>query len=631
MMKAYLIKLLPLIVLYFSSLSTSFSQVIFEANFDSGNLQSVTTTDSINFTVRVNADIVGRWFYFKMKNVKNRYVSVTIQNSDATRPMYSYDNRNWMRFTELESPQRNVFRKTYTQDSVYVAYYVPYSVTQLNEKINQLNNNPFVKIDTIGYSEQNRPLVVLTLTDFTVPDSLKYYLWAHGRTHPSETPSSYHLDGMINYFISNDDVASFLRTKIKWIILPFINPDGVYLGKSRVNANNVDLERSWNLSPAQTPKEVLNTKNYLQNILTKNRVHIALNMHSQVANYATFWLHTAASTSEYFYRKQLQFANLQSSNTDFIKPSDYSYSALQPYFPEGWMWANWGDQIMALTYETPYTRFSNGTWIDNSILSLFGKQTVYGIMEYLGINHPKRFIIDNENAIVSGNWNVSTSNSFWNYYGESFLYIMPNDFNQFVEWTSLQLNPGKYFVYAMWQDLATSATDAEYQISTSNYFKSKKVNQQQNGGLWNLLDSVLITNSDQIKVRLLSKGNGTITADAIRIIYSEAITDVEKEFGLIENFRLLQNFPNPFNNVTKIQFYILTNEQNPQTKERVTLKIYDILGREITTLKDEYVSSGMHEVVFNLSEQEKSLSSGVYFAKLTFKEQSKTIKMVYVK
>ncbi len=619
------------VIAYFIFLTPIFSQVIFEANFDSGNLQSVSTSDSINFTVRVNSDIVGRWFYFMMKNVKNKYVSVTIQNSDATRPMYSYDNKIWYRFTEIESPQRNVFRKTYSEDSVYVAYYVPYSVSQLIEKINSLGNNPFVKIDTIGFSEQNRPLMVLKLTDFTIPDSQKIFIWTHGRTHPSETPSSYHLDGMIDYFLSDDEIASFLRTKIVWLVLPFINPDGVFLGKSRVNANNIDLERSWNLSPEQTPKEVLFTKNYLQNILSRSRIHVALNMHSQVANYATFWIHTASSTSEYFYRKQLQFANLQSANSDFIKPSDYSYSNLQPYFPEGWMWANYGDQIMALTYETPYTKFSNGIWIDNSILNLFGKQTVYGIMEYLGLNHPKRFIIDNKDAIVSGNWNLSSSNSFWNYYGEDFLYILPNDFNQYVEWSSPQLIAGKYFVYAMWQDLATSATDAEYQIFSSNYFSRKKVNQQFNGGLWNLLDSLNLNESDQIKIRLLSKGNGTITADAIRIIYVGSISSNENEFFMPELILLHPNYPNPFNSSTLIRFNILNDSGSRQSKERVTLKIYDILGREIVTLKDDYLSAGSYEVEFNPLNLNQNLASGIYFAKLTFKQKSKVIKMVYLK
>ncbi len=605
------------------------SQVIFEANFDSGNLESVTTVDSVNFIVRTRADIVGRWFYFKMKNVKNRFVSVTVQNSDVTRPMYSYDNVDWHRFTELESPQRNVFKKTYSNDSVYVAYYVPYPLYQLNNKIQSLVNNPYVKIDTIGYSEQNRPLILLTLTDFTIPDSLKFFIWTHGRTHPSETPSSYHLDGMIDYFLSNDEVASFLRQKIKWFVLPFINPDGVYLGKSRVNANNVDLEREWNKIPSATPKEVQRAKEFLQSVLSQRQVHVALNMHSQVANYATFWIHTAVSTSDYFYRRQIQFANLQSGNTDFIKPSDYSYSNLQAYFPEGWMWANWGDQIMALTYETPYTRFSNNVWIDNHILSLFGKQSVLGIMEYLQINHPKRFIMDNDSALIAGNWNLSTSNSFWNYYGNSFYYIMPADFNYFVEWITPFLSSGKYGVYVMYQDLATSATNAQYEINTSNYFSRRFVNQRINGGLWYLLDTVNVLSNDFIKVRLLSKGDGTITADAVRIIYLSPLTKVDDKEEIVYFFDLYQNYPNPFNSTTRIRFTI--KNENQFEKEKVTLKVYDLLGSEVTTLLDEYVLSGNYEFEFKPYNINRDISSGVYFVKLTYKNQSKTIKMVYIK
>lgn len=621
-------KFFTVLLLSFLHLQTK-SQVVFEANFDSGNLESVTTTDSINFTVRTRADIVGRWFYFKMKNVKNRYVSVTVQNSDATRPMYSYDNVNWYRFTEQESPQRNVFRKVYTQDSVFVAYYVPYPLYKLYDKIQSLTNNPYVKIDTIGYSEQNRPLILLTLTDFTIPDSQKYFIWTHGRTHPSETPSSYHLDGMIDYFLSNDEVANYLRQRIKWFVLPFINPDGVFLGKSRVNSNNIDLEREWNKAPTITPKEVQSAKEFLQNVLSQRRIHIALNMHSQVANYATFWIHTASSTSDYFYRRQLQFANLQSGNTEFIKPSDYSYSNLQAYFPEGWMWANWGDQIMALTYETPYTRFSNNIWIDNHILSLFGKQSVLGMMEYLHINHPKRFIIDNDTALIVGNWNLSNSNSFWNYYGNNFHYISPTNLNYFVEWTSPLLTSGKYAVYVMYQDLATSATNAEYEINSSNYFSRKIVSQRQNGGLWYFLDSINILDGDFLKVRLLAKGDGTITADAVRIIYLSPLTDVKESPEIVYSFDLFQNYPNPFNSSTIIRFTI-KNEFDSE-KEKVTLKVYDLLGREIATIVDQYLLSGNYEYEFNPYKINQGISSGIYFAKLSYRNHSKTIKMVYIK
>ncbi|MCX8010184.1 MAG: M14-type cytosolic carboxypeptidase, partial [Ignavibacteria bacterium] len=419
------------------------SQVIFDSNFDSGNLETVTTTDSINFVVTSRADIVGRWFYFKMKNVNGKYVSVRVSNSDVVRPMYSYDNINWQRFSQSECPSKNVFQKTYTNDSVYVAYYIPFSFTSLQKKLQEWKEKPYSKIDTIGYSEQNRPLQLITIKDYTYADSLKFNIWIHGRTHPSETPSSFHLNGMIEFLLSDNEIAQHLRERINFFILPFINPDGVYLGKSRVNAKNIDLERQWNLPDSSTPKEVISAKKFLSSILSKKNISVALNMHSQAADFATFWIHTASSTSNFFYRREIQFANLQSANSPYIAQSDFSYSNLQAYFPEGWFWANWGDSIMALTYETPYTKFSNNVWIDNSILYELGKQTVFGIMEYLGINHPKRFILDNSNAFVVGSWLKSTL--YTNFYGDDYLQITPSFLDNYVEWHSNLLSKGKYY------------------------------------------------------------------------------------------------------------------------------------------------------------------------------------------
>jgi hypothetical protein len=84
---------------------------------------------------------------------------------------------------------------------------------------------------------------------------------------------------------------------------------------------------------------------------------------------------------------------------------------------------------------------------------------------------------------------------------------------------------------------------------------------------------------------------------------------------------LLNNFPNPFNPITKIKFTIptssyLSSHQGDRTSEifLVTLKVYDILGREITTLVDEYKPAGSYEVEFNgHSGEGQNLSSGVYF------------------
>ena len=70
--------------------------------------------------------------------------------------------------------------------------------------------------------------------------------------------------------------------------------------------------------------------------------------------------------------------------------------------------------------------------------------------------------------------------------------------------------------------------------------------------------------------------------------------------------RLEQNFPNPFNARTSIEFWI------PDARP-VRLAVYDILGREITTLVDELTPAGTHVVPF----EPAALPSGVYYYRLT--------------
>lgn len=81
-----------------------------------------------------------------------------------------------------------------------------------------------------------------------------------------------------------------------------------------------------------------------------------------------------------------------------------------------------------------------------------------------------------------------------------------------------------------------------------------------------------------------------------------------------------ENYPNPFNPVTKIQFSL------PESRD-VRLVIYDVLGRTVQTLVDESLSAGIHNVTFNGT----SLSSGVYFYQIQAGGDVMTKKMVLVK
>lgn len=90
-------------------------------------------------------------------------------------------------------------------------------------------------------------------------------------------------------------------------------------------------------------------------------------------------------------------------------------------------------------------------------------------------------------------------------------------------------------------------------------------------------------------------------------------------------YSLEQNFPNPFNPSTTIKYTIPYNIENKLVP--TTLKIYNILGQEITTLVNDEQEPGIYEVEFNA----KSLSSGVYFYKLIAGNFTDTKKMIVLK
>jgi 5-hydroxyisourate hydrolase-like protein (transthyretin family) len=92
-----------------------------------------------------------------------------------------------------------------------------------------------------------------------------------------------------------------------------------------------------------------------------------------------------------------------------------------------------------------------------------------------------------------------------------------------------------------------------------------------------------------------------------------------------KNFQLYQNFPNPFNPVTKIKYEIKANGKSERVK--VKLIIYDIAGKELKVLVNQEQNAGIYEVNFDGRE----LPSGIYFYRFETEDYLETKKMVLVK
>lgn len=104
-----------------------------------------------------------------------------------------------------------------------------------------------------------------------------------------------------------------------------------------------------------------------------------------------------------------------------------------------------------------------------------------------------------------------------------------------------------------------------------------------------------------------------------------AVVAIEKENKLPTQYSLEQNYPNPFNPTTKISFAL------PQA-DRVTIKIFDSLGREINTLVNSEMSSGKHIVNWNGDNSlGEKVATGVYLYSIVTNKFTQTKKMVLLK
>ncbi|MHB8930531.1 MAG: T9SS type A sorting domain-containing protein [Melioribacteraceae bacterium] len=106
------------------------------------------------------------------------------------------------------------------------------------------------------------------------------------------------------------------------------------------------------------------------------------------------------------------------------------------------------------------------------------------------------------------------------------------------------------------------------------------------------------------------------------------ITDVkEMHIALPQIIYLYQNYPNPFNPTTTIKYSIPVETRHASSLQHITLKVYDILGKEVATLVNEEKAPGNYEVKFDGA----NLSSGVYFYRLQSGSFTQTKKFVLMK
>lgn len=186
-------------------------------------------------------------------------------------------------------------------------------------------------------------------------------------------------------------------------------------------------------------------------------------------------------------------------------------------------------------------------------------------------------------------------------------------FSAFVEHNNVTLN---------WIT-STETNNREFEIERFKDFKIEDIAEWKTIGFVQGNGTTTKTNSYAFIDKNLSVGKFLYRLKQIDFDGSYSYSQiVEVEMNTVTGFALEQNFPNPFNPTTKIQF-------STASKQLITLIVYDVLGNQVATLVNEEKTAGNYEIIFDAKNID--LPSGVYFYKLNAGNFSETKKLILMK
>jgi murein tripeptide amidase MpaA len=227
---------------------------------------SAKSADAIDLNIRKDshADIV-QWFYFRLQGAQGEPCTIRLLNAgqsaypkgwEGYQAMASYDRVNWFRVPTSYDGSALTIQHTPGMDSVYYAYFEPYSWERHLELLDRAQMSENVRMLDLGSTIDGRDLNMLVIGE---PAAAKKKVWVIARQHPGETMAEWFVEGMLDALL--DPAHPFGRQLLKetvFYVVPNMNPDGSVRGNLRTNAAGANLNREWmNPSLERSPEVYL--------------------------------------------------------------------------------------------------------------------------------------------------------------------------------------------------------------------------------------------------------------------------------------------------------------------------------------------------------------------------------------
>ncbi|XP_016077835.1 PREDICTED: cytosolic carboxypeptidase 3 [Miniopterus natalensis] len=337
--------------------------LMFEARFESGNLQKVVKVAEYEYQLTVRPDLFTnkhtQWYYFQVTNTQAGIVyRFTITNFTKPASLYNRGMRplfysekeartrdiGWQRIGDHIKYYRNnpghdgrhyfsltwTFQFPHSKDTCYFAHCYPYTYTNLQEYLSSINNDPvrskFCKIRVLCHTIARNMVYILTITTpLKNADAQKRKaVILTARVHPGETNSSWIMKGFLDFILGDSRDAQLLRDTFIFKVVPMLNPDGVIVGNYRCSLAGQDLNRNYTSLLKESFPSVWYTRNMIHRLMEKREVILYCDLHGHSRKENIFMYGCGGSDKcKALYLQQRIFPLMMSKNC----PDKFSFSA----------------------------------------------------------------------------------------------------------------------------------------------------------------------------------------------------------------------------------------------------------------------------------------------------------------
>lgn len=336
--------------------------------FDAGNIEVIDASDPSRVRLRIRPDAGNdhfQWFYFRITGARDQPLVLVLENaSEASYPRgwpgyracVSTDRRTWSRTDTTFDGRELTIRYTPPGESVWIAYFAPYSLERHHDLVARSAAHPDVVYRSLGRSVEGRDIDLLQ-AGLEAPDGPKVRprIWIIARQHPGETMAEWLVEGLLERLLEDaDPVARALRSAASLYIVPNMNPDGSVRGHLRNNAAGANLNREWDRPTLERSPEVYAVRHEME----RTGVDFFLDVHGDEVLPYNFvaGAEGTPSWSEARAERQASFAEtLARHSPDF--QTDHGYPVARPGQANMSMATNWVAErfgCLALTLEQPF-------------------------------------------------------------------------------------------------------------------------------------------------------------------------------------------------------------------------------------------------------------------------------------